>query len=660
MKKTIIFIFLLCNYFVFSQDTFNYQAVLRDDTGAIMANQTGMHVQYTLLLNDLSPYFRATDLSVSTNAYGVFNIKLGDSNHDGCFCTPVEEWEFIDWSQRNLMLEIAVDLDGNGPQAMTVIGTSSLLSVPYANHAITSTATKTISDTDGDTNILLEKSPDNDKIIFQTDYQDRWLINGYQLESLDARENVLVGNGAGRTINTPASIATGNSFFGWDAGNSADDTNNNTAIGALAFSSDPLGSNNVAIGSNSMANAYNVNGSVAIGLSALDNSQGDYNTGIGTLSMEANYGGSSNVAVGFASLRNADSSNNVGIGSYAGDTSAGSGVFLGHHAGRYEVTSNKLYIDNSSSNTPLVYGDFFNNTFRVGGKLEIGNQDNATPGSVYGFPTVDGSASQALLTDGAGNLNWSSIDTDPINEIELPTGGVNGQILATDGSGNYSWITNTDLVNDADADPTNEIELPVGGTNGQLLSTDGSGTYSWVNKDLLPANGNSGDLLVSDGANSGTWTNSPVLSGLQVNNYPAFTVYKFGGVFPEGSALNPRQITSWGSNIYNNGNHFNNASGHFVAPVSGIYFFSANMNFNVISSGILEIAITRNEGPDSEINAVQDIPQSAPMSSFNTSGVIYLNAGDSASVLVKWTGSGIMNVSTLHGSSFSGYLIMQQ
>lgn len=36
-----------------------------------------------------------------------------------------------------------------------------------------------------------------------------------------------------------------------------------------------------------------------------------------------------------------------------------------------------------------------------------------------------------------------------------------------------------DNVDDADFDPTNEIELPTGGTNGQLLSTDGAGNYSW-------------------------------------------------------------------------------------------------------------------------------------------------------------------------------------
>ena len=71
-------------------------------------------------------------------------------------------------------------------------------------------------------------------------------------------------------------------------------------------------------------------------------------------------------------------------------------------------------------------------------------------------------------------------DADPMNEIELPTGGNSGQVLVTDGAGNYAWAdkttdTNTQLSevqvdafvanngyvttsDDADNDPTNEIQ----------------------------------------------------------------------------------------------------------------------------------------------------------------------------------------------------------
>ena len=85
----------------------------------------------------------------------------------------------------------------------------------------------------------------------------------------------------------------------------------------------------------------------------------------------------------------------------------------------------------------------------------------------------------AGFSDNVDNID--DADNNPLNEIELPTGGVNGQLLSTDGAGNYTWVddqntdTNTQLTevqvdafvanngyitspNDADSDPLNEID----------------------------------------------------------------------------------------------------------------------------------------------------------------------------------------------------------
>ena len=51
----------------------------------------------------------------------------------------------------------------------------------------------------------------------------------------------------------------------------------------------------------------------------------------------------------------------------------------------------------------------------------------------------------------------------------------NGTNISGDGT-TGSPIT----VTDGDSDATNEIELPTGGTNGQVLTTDGNGTYTWT------------------------------------------------------------------------------------------------------------------------------------------------------------------------------------
>ncbi len=66
------------------------------------------------------------------------------------------------------------------------------------------------------------------------------------------------------------------------------------------------------------------------------------------------------------------------------------------------------------------------------------------------------------------------LDNTDNQNLSNSTAGSNVTVNISRGTGT------TFSINDADADPTNEIELPTGGTNGQVLSTNGSGTYTWV------------------------------------------------------------------------------------------------------------------------------------------------------------------------------------
>ncbi|MCB9283428.1 MAG: tail fiber domain-containing protein [Lewinellaceae bacterium] len=91
--------------------------------------------------------------------------------------------------------------------------------------------------------------------------------------------------------------------------------------------------------------------------------------------------------------------------------------------------------------------------------------------NAYALPTTDGANGQVLTTDGSGAASWST----PIGYQDLSL------------SGNTLSISNGNSVTlsgDNDNDPTNEIELPTGGTNGQVLTTDGSNGVSWAD---LPA-----------------------------------------------------------------------------------------------------------------------------------------------------------------------------
>ncbi|WP_452220238.1 hypothetical protein [Lacinutrix salivirga] len=50
-------------------------------------------------------------------------------------------------------------------------------------------------------------------------------------------------------------------------------------------------------------------------------------------------------------------------------------VFIGYQSGLQESGSNKLYIENSDSSTPLIYGDFNANEVEVNGTLKVANQN---------------------------------------------------------------------------------------------------------------------------------------------------------------------------------------------------------------------------------------------------------------------------------------------
>lgn len=103
-------------------------------------------------------------------------------------------------------------------------------------------------------------------------------------------------------------------------------------------------------------------------------SEGQFNTSVGA-SSGANNNGNNNVFIGYnAGEENQTGNNNTIIGTNAGfDNSNYSGnVFLGNQAGYFEANSNKLYIANSDTDKPLIYGDFATNQLKLNGKVGVG------------------------------------------------------------------------------------------------------------------------------------------------------------------------------------------------------------------------------------------------------------------------------------------------
>jgi|GEM_PF-739361 len=192
--------------------------------------------------------------------------------------------------------------------------------------------------------------------------------------------NVAIGANA-LEFNNPTSTTTGkdNVAVGFAALGQNTSGSNNTANGFSALFSNTTGDYNSATGHNAL---YKINGqeNTANGVNAMTNAtSGNYNTVIGTNSLYTNTGSSTNTTLGHSTLfSNVSGSGNVAIG---------------YQAGYSELGSNKLYIENSNSTTPLIYGEFDNNLVRINGRLNgiytqlTANGDSQS--SIFGYRNRD-------------------------------------------------------------------------------------------------------------------------------------------------------------------------------------------------------------------------------------------------------------------------------
>jgi len=199
---------------------------------------------------------------------------------------------------------------------------------------------------------------------------------GYQsgFENSTGKHNVMIGDRSGY-FNT---IGHSNTFIGALSGYKNVSGNYNTFSGRYSGFSNTTGDRNTILGYQS--GFLNTTGrqNVMIGdLAGYSNINGTYNTFLGSASGNKNTSGNYNVFNGYqAGYLNTSGHRNTFLGfqsGYKNNSSQGS-VFIGHQAGFNETTGNKLYIDNSSTTAPLIYGDFTKNELTVNGKLGIGTK----------------------------------------------------------------------------------------------------------------------------------------------------------------------------------------------------------------------------------------------------------------------------------------------
>jgi hypothetical protein len=339
-----------------------------------------------------------------------------------------------------------------------------------------------IADADNDTYIDVEPGIDSDYINIATQSANYWRLIDGRLEFLNTGKSVFIGDNAGEDDDLSDN---NNIFVGDNAGKNNTTGENNIAIGSdaminsgispylsyyssdnVAIGNDVLRSNtsgykNTAMGSGGMySNTTGQRNSVfgykalysntlgydniSIGHESLyANQQGYYNISIGSDALHTQVGGYRNIAIGKSSMYNANNSfyntalgsaalftltsanGNVAIGNNAGySNSIGNyNIFIGYQAGYSETGSNKLYIDNSNTSNPLIYGDFSTDLLGLMGNVGINTKSPISNLHILGSPTIasllitpneasSGGDAELILSEDSDNTYGMSIVYD--------------------------------------------------------------------------------------------------------------------------------------------------------------------------------------------------------------------------------------------------------
>lgn len=186
--------------------------------------------------------------------------------------------------------------------------------------------------------------------------------------------NNFIGNNAGYSNLS----GSNNTFIGQKAGYSNTTANGNIFIGEQAGYFNTTGIDNIFIGLPAGYNNTTGNANIFLGeFAGFTNTTGSYNLFLGNNAGHANTTGGWNTFIGNGAGRsNAIGNHNVFLGTNAGylNTLGLGNVCLGFNAGYTETGSNRLYIANSDTGSPLIYGEFDNGIVSINGRLGVGTK----------------------------------------------------------------------------------------------------------------------------------------------------------------------------------------------------------------------------------------------------------------------------------------------
>ncbi|MBI5541965.1 MAG: tail fiber domain-containing protein [Bacteroidia bacterium] len=211
---SIISIFISIVVFAQSPQSFKYQAVVRDAGGSVIQSQN-VNFQISIISGSVNGTVEYVEShSAITNTFGIVNLNIG-------LGTPVTNtFSAINWS--NNLHFIKVEADPTGGTNYIDMGTTQLLSVPYALYAETAGNVQTYTSGNGINitgNVVTNSSPDQTITLTQN---GATTVTGtypnFTISSTDL--NTGTPGGLNKTIQfNNSGVFDGNSNFTWDNSN---------------------------------------------------------------------------------------------------------------------------------------------------------------------------------------------------------------------------------------------------------------------------------------------------------------------------------------------------------------------------------------------------------------------------------------------------------